>query len=186
MYASPFLTFKVMRNIKYVLFILVALVMFTGCGKKKRQPQTAEEILRPASMDYTKQDTADINYLVKTYVDYFGKGDLDGCANMLYKFHNGGVVPYTEEQKDSFKHAFSVFHIYGSQVQRMILRSDRNNQVDIAIQILKDGNIAENKGVTTLSLNPVVVKGKWYLTLLDKDAEGVEDVYKNELENERR
>jgi hypothetical protein len=32
-------------------------------------------------------------------------------------------------------------------------------------------------GVTTISLNPVTKKGKWYLTLLDKNAEGVEDVY---------
>ena len=35
-------------------------------------------------------------------------------------------------------------------------------------------------GVTTLTLNPVVKDGKWYLTIRDKHAEGVKDVYKDE------
>lgn len=172
-----------MRNIKYILFTLTALAVFSACGNKKKQ-QMPDELLRPASMTYTKKDTADINYLVNNYVSNFAKGDLEACSNMLYKFRGDSVAPYTAEQKDSFQKAFKVFHVYDAQVQRMTLRSDRNNQVDIAIKIMKDGSIADNKGVTTLSLNPVSVNGKWYLTLLDKDADGVEDVYKEEAENE--
>lgn len=173
-------------NKKILLFTLASIMLIAGCGKKKEKVQTAEELLRPASMTYTKQDTADIKYLVNTYVSYFGKGDLDGCADMLYTFRNDSVFPYTKEQKDKFKNAFSVFHFYGSEVQRMILRSDRNNRVDIALQILKDGNIAKNKGTMTFSLNPVVIKGKWYLTLMDTNAQGVTDVYKDMMDNENR
>ena len=36
----------------------------------------------------------------------------------------------------------------------------------------------KEQGVMSFSLNPVVKDGKWYLTLYDKDAEGVEDIYK--------
>ncbi len=181
-----FLTFRIMRNIKSLLFALVAFTLIVACGNKKSRPATAEDFIRPASMDYSKQDTADINYLVNTYVGYFDKGNLDGCADMLYTFHQGNVVPYTKEKKDSFKNAFAHFNIYGSKVKSVILRSDRNNQVDIAVQIIRDGDLDKGVGVTTLSLNPVVVEGKWYLTLLDKNAEGVEDVYKAEVENARR
>lgn len=172
-----------MRNIKFILFTLVTLAVFAACGNKKKQPQTAEELIRPASMDYTKQDTADINYLVNTYVGYFGKGNLDGCADMLYTFRNDSVFPYSKEQKDKFKKAFSHFNIYGSMVKGMMLRSDRNNQVDVALQIIRNGDLMKGDGTMTLSLNPVLVGGKWYLTLLDKDAEGVEDVYQKEAEN---
>jgi hypothetical protein len=34
--------------------------------------------------------------------------------------------------------------------------------------------------VTTLTMNPVIKNGKWYLTIRDNRAEGVEDVYKTE------
>lgn len=181
--AFPYSISVGMRNIKYILFTFVSLSILFACGNKGKKLQSADELLKPSTMDYTKQDTSEINYLVNTYVSYFGKGDLDGCANLLYKFHNGGVQPLTPDERSDFKKAFSVFHFYGSKVQRMILRSDRNNQVDITLQIMKDGSIEDNKGVTTLSLNPVVVNGKWYLTLLDKDAEGVVDVYQQEAEN---
>lgn len=169
-----------MRYIKYFLFIFITITLISACGKKEHKNETPEELLRPASMEYTRQDTSNINYLVNTYVSNFGKGNLDECANMLYTYHNNNVVPYSEAKKDSFKTAFSHFHIYGSVVKDMILRSDRNNQVDIAIQIVRNGNLEKGIGVTTLSLNPVYVNGTWYLTLLDKDAEGVKDVYQTD------
>ena len=36
-----------------------------------------------------------------------------------------------------------------------------------------------NIGVTHFSLNPVLKDGTWYLTVRDKDAEGVENYYEN-------
>lgn len=181
----PFYNFKIMKKYISLLMVVAVVALLASCSHKRKE-QTAQELLRPASMDYTQKDTADINYLVNTYVGYFGKGDLESCANMLYIFRNDSAIPYTQQQKDNFKKAFSQFHFYGSRVKNMILRSDRNNEVNILLQIISNGSLAEERGVTTLTLNPVVVKGKWYLTLMDKDAQGVEDVYKQELENARR
>lgn len=177
-----FYIYITMRN-KIVILAALVLGTMTACNNKKA-PTTASDYLRPASMDYTQQDTADIKYLVDTYMGYFNKGDLDACANMLYTFRNDSAIPYTEQQKAGFKKGLSAFHIYGSKLQRIILRSDRNNRVDIALKIMSNGDIEQGKGVTTLSLNPVVIKGKWYLTLMDKDAEGVEDVYANQHSHE--
>lgn len=165
---------------RYFLSFLLVALLFTSCGNKQRKLETPDDLLMPPSVTYNKQDTADIQYLVKRYVDSFGKGDLETCANMLYTYSNDSIKPYTDEQRSKFRNAFSHFNIYGSMVKDMILRSDVNNQVDIRIQIIKNGNMSKDQGVTTLSLNPVRVGGKWYLTLLDKDAEGVKDVYQTE------
>lgn len=67
--------------------------------------------------------------------------------------------------------------IYAAKTNSFVLRSDKNNQVDVLIQITKDGDIDKGIGISKMSLNPVVKNGKWYLTLLDKNAEGVIDVY---------
>lgn len=167
------------------IFIL-ATIVFASCGKKKHEAVSTDDLIRPASMTYTSQDTAEIKYLVDTYVGYLDKGNLDACAAMLYTFDNDKVTPYSEARRDSFKQGLSHFNIYGTRVKGMMLRSDRNNQVDVAVQIIRNGNLLKGTGVTTLSLNPVLVNGKWYLTLLDKDADGVKDVYEEQLENERR
>ena len=172
-------------KIRSILFTALAIIALCVSCSKKKEVQALSELLRPSSINYTNKDTADINYLVNSYVSFIDKGDLNSCANMLYTFKDDKAIPYTDDQKAKFVDGFSKFHIYGSRVKSMTLRSDRNNQVDVVVQILKNGDINNNKGVTTLSLNPVLVAGKWYLTLLDKSAEGVEDVYKTEMENAR-
>ena len=67
--------------------------------------------------------------------------------------------------------------IYAAKTNSFVLRSDKNNQVDVLIQIVKNGNLEKGIGVSKMSLNPVVKNGKWYLTLLDENAEGVQNVY---------
>jgi len=62
-------------------------------------------------------------------------------------------------------------------VKSLVLRSDKNNEVKLTVQIVSSGDLDKEIGVTHLSLNPVVKDGKWYLTLLDKNAEGVEEIY---------
>ena len=50
----------------------------------------------------------------------------------------------------------------------------------LTLQIQENGNISENIGTISMSLNPVYKDGEWYLTLYDKYAEGVEDIYARE------
>lgn len=181
MVSSPFLTIK-RKNMKFkyfriAAFLCIVLTVFS-CGKKeKKTPALGSEYLRPATMQYSKQDTAEINQIVNQYVELLGSRNFEDAANMLYTVRNDSIIPFDEETKKGFCKAYSQFPIYAVKVTSLVLRSDKNNQVDVSMQITQDGDISTNKGVTTMSLNPVVKNGKWYLTLLSKNAEGVQDVY---------
>ena len=67
--------------------------------------------------------------------------------------------------------------IYDCKVTTLILRSELNNEARVVVKVREDGDIEKQIGTTTISLNPVQIEGKWYLTLLDKNAQGVQDVY---------
>lgn len=161
---------------KFLFFAFCILLSFTSC-KDKKKDAGVYEYLRPATMTYTKQDTSNINFMVKRYTELVEKKDFEQAANMLYKVRNDSVVPLSDKERKGFIEAYSQMPIYAAKTDAFVLRSDKNNQVDVLIQIAKNGNLEKGIGVSKMSLNPVVKNGKWYLTLMDKDAEGVKDVY---------
>ena len=145
--------------------------------KSDKKPDLKSEYIRPASMNYSKQDTLEINSLVASYVETFNKKDFVAASNMLYKVRNDSIFPLSESERTQYINAYSHFPTYGCKVKSFLLRSDKNNEVKLLVQIISSGSLEKEEGVTSVSLNPVCIKGKWYLTLLDKNAEGVEDVY---------
>lgn len=164
-------------KLKYVLMAAGTVgALVISCKSEKKQ-HNWNEYIRPASMEYTKKDTADINALVDNFAALYTKKDFQSVSDMLYKVHNDSIVPLSNDEKSAYVQACNHMNIYGCKKKSIILRSDKNNEVKLTIQIVSSGDLDKEIGVTHLSLNPVYKDGKWYLTLLDKDAEGVEDVY---------
>lgn len=162
---------------KFVLaFVLLSVVLLTGCKDKPRQSQQ-NEYLRPASMYYSHEDSANIRQMVNVYIENMKTKNFEANVDLLYFVRNDSAFNYTEDMKRRYLEACSQFNIYDCCLKSLILRSDKNNEANILVQIIKNGDLKKEVGVTTLSLNPVKIGDKWYLTLLDKYAEGVEDVY---------
>lgn len=172
----------ILRNMKIKLLLssLLVVLLFGCAGESKKASPTVEEILLPPTAEYTGQDTTAIMNLVNQYVDLLKAEDYDAMTRMLYVYTGGNVLPYTAEQCDSLARGFKMLAVFDAQVTSFILRSTENNQVGITIQIIPDGNIAEGKGITRFYLNPVKFEDQWYLTILDKDAYGYEDLYGTE------
>ena len=61
-----------------------------------------------------------------------------------------------------------------------MLHSDRNNEISLKVKLFNIGTLDDDQGITHMFLNPVKVEDTWYLTLRDKRADGVKDVYKDE------
>lgn len=160
-----------------LLLTLAMLAIMASCGRKKDTAPKPEDFIRPASQEYTSSDSSNIKYLVNTYVEHLNKGEYNTCASMLYTFKSDSVIPYSDKQRAEFANVYSHLPIYGTRVKGIILRSDRNNQVDIAIQIAPQADYESGKGTIIMSLNPVQTGGKWYLTLRDLDADGTTDTY---------
>lgn len=171
---------------KYLALSAIAVLMFACSDKKAATQDNHSEYFRPAAMTYSKQDTLEITRLVNMYMSCLNNGDLQGCAELLYKVRNDSVLEYDETERADFVENFGQIPVYDCRIKSFLLRDDRNNEVKLLIQMLADGDLLQEVGVTSLSLNPVLQDGLWYLTLLDKNAEGVEDIYQKELEEKRR
>ncbi|MFQ9995834.1 MAG: hypothetical protein ACLRV7_02005 [Hoylesella buccalis] len=156
---------------------------FVGCKSGKKKDPLRSEYLKPASIDYSSKDSSEIKSLVDNYVENFKNKNFRVASSMLYTLCNDSILPLPEETKQKYIDVYSHMPIYDCAVKGMILRSDKNNEVQVAVQITPDGNIDEEKGITTFCLNPVLKDGKWYLTLLNEYAEGVESVYDKYKEN---
>ena len=162
-------------KLKQLFFIsLVAVLAFSSCNKKK---QSDDLILRPASMVYTAQDSADIWNLCQQFADFFGKNDFESCSMMLNTFRNDSIFPYTDKQRKEYIQKVQMFSNYGCRIDAFVLHSDRNNEISLKVKLFNIGTLDDDKGITHLFLNPVKVEDTWYLTLRDHNADGVKKVY---------
>jgi len=168
-----------MRRKLFICLLATAVGLLSSCGSKKKSDDRRSEYIRPASMNYSSSDTTAINDLVNKYVAAFNAKDFNACADMLYTVAKDSLHPLTAQQREGFLKAYEQMPNYGCKVKSFVLRSDKNNEVKLSVMLISKGNFETGEGCTHLSLNPVVKDGKWYLTLLDKNAEGVEDVYGN-------
>lgn len=163
---------------KMAVASMLALALLCSCsGNKKDNRSVASEFLRPASVEYSGKDTAQINDLVQNYIAALSNKQLDKASDMLFTLRNDSIFPLDADSKQGFINAYTNMPIHKCKDMGLTLRSEKNNSVKLAIQVAKGGDIDKNIGVTYIYLNPVKVGGQWYLTLLDKNAEGVEDVY---------
>jgi len=169
-----------MKRMRIIPFILLISLAFVGCKNKPKTLPVQNEFLRPASMSYTKEDTTNINDLVNIYVENMRARNFEANADLLYFVRNDSAIAYSDGQKKDYVDAWSHMDFYNLKVNTLLLRSAKNNEVQIMMQIIKSGDLEKGIGVTSFYLNPVKIGDKWYLTLLDKNAEGVEDVYKVE------
>lgn len=168
----------------FTICMLCMTLIFVGCKSEKKKDPLRSEYLRPASMDYSSKDSSEIKTLVDNYVENFKNKNFQVTASMLYKMRNDSIFPLSEQDKQKYIDAYSHMPIYDCGVKGIILRSDKNNEVKVTVQVIPNGSIDNEQGTTTFCLNPVLKDGKWYLTLLDENAEGVESVYDKYKENQ--
>lgn len=154
---------------RFILCSLIFGLLIAGCRNK----ESKVSYIPPASMDYTASDTSEILSLVNQYIECLNSHDYDGMVDMLYYLKDNRVFSYEGTKRDSVKHGLQQIPIYAAKLNSIQLRSNVNNEVGILVQLLKDGDIDNEIGVSKLYLNPIIIKGKWYLTLRDLNADGV-------------
>ena len=165
---------------KFLSLVMICLLLLCSCGKKKQQDDDygRSKYLRPVTMELSEHDTLQIMEQEKEYMASFSKNDFETASHMLYNVHNDSVSLLPEKARKEFVRAMQNFTVYDCKVSEFILREEKNNEVKLAVQIIKDGNLETGEGVTHFSLNPVRKDNTWYLTVLDENAEGVANAYK--------
>ena len=98
--------------------------------------------------------------------------DYDGMVDMLYFFKDNRIHAYEGAQRDSLKRGLQQIPIYGAKLYSISLHSNVHNEVGILVQLVADGDLNAEIGVSKFYLNPVLVNDEWHLTLLDTNADG--------------
>ena len=158
-----------------VLFILsfsVSLFLSVSCSDKKSQ-EAADN--NPIVFEFTNEDSISISNLVDEYVASFNSGNLETCADFLFKVRNDSVFPLTMDERQDFVASMQRISSFGCERRDLALKTDRDNKAFIAIFLAEADSLnpqAERPSAKFI-LNPVKVEGKWYLTVYDPRAEGV-------------
>ena len=163
--------------IPVLLFLAVVFVSScSSCSDNKKKTDTNPYLPEP-ELTTDAEDTLAINELIDHYMGLLAENKVDDAVNLLNRLKDGEVVPLDAKEANGFKSAFSKLHIYGVKKKGFLIRSARNNDITILLQIVPSGDLDKEIGVTTQHINPIFKEGKWYLTLLDPKAEGVYDVF---------
>ena len=144
---------------KYLSLVALCLLLLASCGDKKKETGPQNQYLRPVTLDLSSKDEA--------------------ASQMLYRVENDSIKPLTNKEREDFVKAMKHFTIYACELSEFTIRTEKNNEMKLKVQIIENGDMENNIGVTHFSLNPVLKDGTWYLTVRDKDAEGVENYYEN-------
>lgn len=159
--------------------LLLAVVLVSSCSScsSDKKNTDVKSILPPPDMKTDAEDTLTVNNLLDEYMGLMSENKVDEAAGMLYLVKDSEIVPLDGTQLKEFKEAWSKLRVYGVKKKGFMLRSARNNDITILLQILPNGNVDKEIGVATQHINPVYKEGKWFLTLFDPKAEGVYDVF---------
>ena len=103
----------------------------------------------------------------------FNAGNFESAADLLFTVHNDSIHPLTDEQRMGYITAMQALPRFGCVLRELALYSDRDNELRLAIKMDPNADADHDKGTINFFLNPILVDGKWYLTLLSEYAEGV-------------
>ena len=168
-----------MKRIIIPILLLSAIAFVTSCSScsDKKKQQDHNPLLPESELKTDAEDTVAINNLIDQYMGLLADNNVDAAIDMLHRVKDGEVVPMEANDAKKYKAVLSKFHIYGVKKKGFLIRSARNNDITILLQIIKSGDLDKEIGVTAQHINPIFKEGEWYLTLLDLKAEGVYDVF---------
>lgn len=158
------------RYFTFLGFLLVILLL-ASCRNGKTTGEVNEKGL--PIYEFNDKDSVAVRALADDYVNRFKAQNYEAAADMLYTVRNDSVFPLTDDQRNGYLQAMKMMPFRDCAIKEQILRSDKDNQIRIAMLLSEDGSLDEEKGTVNFFLNPVYIDGQWYLTLLDRYAEGV-------------
>lgn len=171
-----------MKKIQVILLSFSASLLLTGCSGCSNDEQTQErkttEELLPPHLDFSSDDSVAVQQLANNYLDAFSAKDYESAADMLFKYENDTVRTLTNKERSGYLRTMRQLPNFGSKLKGVILRNENNNRLMYVMLVDPNGNLDTEQGVMKFYLNPVMKNGEWFLTLLDMEQEGTEDIYK--------
>lgn len=160
-----------MKHLKILFAVAFLSMVVTSCKNKKDKNE--EIYLRPSSIVFSGEDSTEVRSLISNFVSLLNNHDFAAASASLYQLKDSKPEKLSEEKSKSFEQFLSQLPYKQAKEEAFRLRGDKDNKIRVALLLNPNGSIDDNKGVINIVLNPVLVDGKWYLTLRDEKAEGV-------------
>jgi hypothetical protein len=155
-----------MRRIALFLAVAVSLVLLVSCGNKKQE-------MKPVGSEkpvytFTKEDTAEVMHQANQFMERLEQKDIRGAVEMLNILSSGDSIRPLDALGQR-RQAMSLKVVQGIKydLNRLILRSNTNNEVKIDITLFEKPAGKNIANTTSFYLRPVKFEEKWYLTVWD-------------------
>ena len=158
--------------IRFTFLFISLLVLATSCDNKKQQQLISPDDRLPV-FEFDAQDSLAIQSLADDFLARVNANDFESAANLLYTVHNDSVAPLTSHERSGYVNAMKAIPQFGFVQSELLLFSDRDNELRLAIKMSEDADVLKKQGVIWFVLNPIEVDGLWYLTLRSEYADGV-------------
>ena len=158
-----------------VICLTLLLAFGASCTEKKKSPDLSADIL--PIFEFDQQDSLAIKSLADDFLVRVNNNDFESAADLLYTVHSDSVYPLTDSERSAYVKAMKAIPQFGFVQQDLLLFSNRDNELRIAIKMSEDADVFKKQGIIRFVLNPVEINGQWYLTLRNEYAEGVGDYH---------
>ena len=167
-----------MQKLTYIVFALLILLV-ASCGNKDQKPADYSDKLNTQQMILNHEDTTEVRDLVTSYLELLKNKKLDEAVSMLNYLNDSNEVDVLPAKlaKD-ITSTLSYFTGMDYSIDYMIFNTENDCMVKYFINMPEsnDGHLMPQVGFV---LRPVREKGKWYLTVADKQTDTVESEIQN-------
>lgn len=170
-----------MRKYSTILLLFAIVFAFSSCGDKKAKEFKRENVdpRMEYGMDRNSKDTTEILQMATNFLDCLKNRKYDEAFSQLYDLNlkDTTVVPLSSERKAELLENFKTFPVNNYSIKEVLLYSDIDTEVRYDIELFKKEKGDDRPNTIQGVLNPIRVKGRWFLTISKKSRE---DNYKED------
>lgn len=150
-------------KLRLFIFAFSAALVLVGCKNKRSN----DEYIVPDGPIITSADSTKVLSLVNDFIQSINNHDIEGMVDQLHYFRDNRIYPFDELQRDSVKRGLQQIPIYAAKLYSLQLSSNVNNEVGILVQLIENGSLDNEIGVSKMYVIPIQIGDEWYLTLPD-------------------
>ena len=138
------------------------LTVFVGCSDKKAPTKQKKEYT------FSHQDSIEVLNLVNEFIANMEKDDIPAAINMLSILKGDSLIPMEPIQQRRQAIALNMIKGVKYDVDYMMFRSDRNNEVKVDITLFEKDENDPKPNKTAFFFRPIRQDGKWLILLTAK------------------
>ena len=150
-----------MKRISLFLAVLLMLAFFAACSNKKAPASQKPEYT------FSHQDSTEVLNLVNEFIAKMENDDISAAIDMLSILKGEELVPLEPVQKRRQTIALNMVKGVKYDVDYMMFKSDRNNEVKVNITLFEKDENDPKPNMTAFFFRPVRQNGNWFLTVKD-------------------